>query len=100
MSDSGLPTGPTPATGTTPRRVFGIILLVLGILLTGFSGLCTVGMTIADLSDGSHGGGDVNLSGIQYIFGGPFIVIGALMWWGGWALSRKKRPPEGPKDAE
>ena len=62
----------------------------LGIALTTLSGLCTMGMTIADLSDSGHHGGDINLSGIQYIFGLPFILIGALIWWGGWALRRKK----------
>jgi hypothetical protein len=101
MSDPSAAGGPPPATGNTPGRVFGIILLVVGILLTGFSGLCTVGITIADLSQPGHGGGDINLSGIQFIVGGPFILIGALMCWGGWAMSRKKKPPtEAPKDVE
>jgi hypothetical protein len=63
--------------------------MLWGIALTLLSGLCTVGMTIADLSDTGHHGGDINLSGIQYIFGAPFIVIGALIWWGGSALRRK-----------
>ena len=53
------------------------------------SGLCTMGMTIADLSDSGHHGGDIDLSGIQYIVGAPFILIGALIWWGGSALRRK-----------
>jgi hypothetical protein len=57
--------------------------------LTAFSGLCTVGMTIADFSDSDHHGGDINLSGIQYIIGAPFIVVGAFIWLGGWALRRK-----------
>jgi hypothetical protein len=76
----------------------GIAIMVLGIILTAFSGICTVGMTIGDLSSGGGGGGDLNLSGVQYVVGGPFILIGALMWWGGWALSRAKRPspPGGP----
>jgi hypothetical protein len=65
--------------------------MILGIALTTLSGLCTMGMTIADLSDSGGHGGDINLSGIQYIFGAPFILIGALIWWGGWALGRKNR---------
>ncbi len=65
--------------------------MVLGIGLTMLSGLCTVGMTIADLSAEGHHGGDVNLTGIQYVLGAPFIVIGALIWWGGWAVGRKGR---------
>jgi hypothetical protein len=65
--------------------------MLLGIALTTLSGLSTMGMTIADLSNSGHHGGDINLSGIQYIFGLPFVVIGALIWWGGWALGRKYR---------
>ena len=34
--------------------------------------------------------------GVQYVVGGPFILIGALMWWGGRVLSRRKRPPDPP----
>jgi hypothetical protein len=88
------------ASGSTARRVFGIILLVLGIGMTLVSGLCTAGMTIADLTSGG-GGGEINLSGIQFIVGGPFIVIGALMWWGGHRLAKPKKrmdanPASGP----
>jgi hypothetical protein len=74
----------------------GLMVMIFGIALTMLSGLCTMGMTIADLSDGSHHGGDVNLSGIQYIFGLPFVVVGALIWWGGWALRRKHRSAAPP----
>lgn len=78
------------------------MVMMLGIALTMLSGLCTIGMTIADLSDSGHHGGDVNLSGIQYIVGLPFVVAGALIWWGGWALRRKHRgatpPPAPPPD--
>jgi hypothetical protein len=71
--------------------------MILGIILTAFSGLCTAGMTIQFASEGG-GGGDINLSGVQYVVGGPFILIGALMWWGGWALSKAKpnHPGSGP----
>jgi len=48
------------------------------------------------LSDSGHHGGDVNLSGIQYILGLPFVVVGALIWWGGWALRRKYRSAAPP----
>ena len=47
--------------------------MIFGVGLTMLSGLCTMGMTIADLSDSGHHGGEINLSGIQYIFGAPFI---------------------------
>ena len=81
------------ASGSTARRVFGIILLVLGVGMTLVSGLCTAGMTIADLtSSGGGGGGEINLTGVQFIVGGPFILIGALMWWGGHRLAKAKKP--------
>jgi len=71
--------------------------MLFGIALTLLSGLCTFGMTIADLSDSGHHGGEINLTGIQFIVGAPFIVIGTLIWWGGWALRRKasSRPGAG-----
>ena len=64
--------------------------MIIGIIMTAFSGICTAGMTIGDLTGGGGGGGDLNLSGVQFVVGGPFILIGALMWWGGWALSKAK----------
>src|SRR5207245_2615503 len=80
---------PQPVLASGWQRGCGQIIMLWGIALTLLSGLCTVGMTIADLSDSGHHGGDINLSGIQYIFGAPFIVIGALIWRGGSALRRK-----------
>ena len=60
-------------------------MMLFGIALT----LLSFGMTIADLSDGEYHGAEINLSGVQFIVGTPFIVIGTLIWWGGWALRRK-----------
>jgi hypothetical protein len=81
--------GPQPVLASGWQRGCGQIIMLFGIMLTLFSGLCTMGMTIADLSDNGHHSGDINLSGIQYIVGTPFIVLGALIWWGGSALRRK-----------
>ena len=79
-----------PAQPSSGRRVFGIILMLLGIAMTVISGLCTGAFMVGDIVDGGRGGGgDVNLSGIEFIIGGPFILVGALMWWGG---ARLKRP--------
>ena len=89
------PPGPVPVLAPTWKRGCGLTIMILGIILTAFSGLCTAGMTISDISSGGGGGGDVNLSGVQYVVGGPFILIGALMWWGGWALSKAKPTPPG-----
>jgi hypothetical protein len=85
------PSQPLLATGW--QRGCGLTIMILGIVMTSLSGLCTGAMTIADLSSGSHGGGDVNLTGIQFVVGGPFIILGGLMWLGGWALSRKRQAP-------
>jgi hypothetical protein len=82
---------PQPLLASGWQRGCGQIIMIAGIGLTMLSGLCTMGMTIADLNDSGHHGGDVNLSGIQYIFGLPFVLIGALIWWGGWALRRRNR---------
>jgi hypothetical protein len=78
------------------RRGCGLTIMIIGIIMTVLSGLCTAGMTIGDLTSGGGGGGELNLSGVQFIVGGPFILIGALMWWGGHALSRAKPPPGSP----
>jgi hypothetical protein len=80
---------PQPVLASGWQRGCGQMIMIFGTGLTMLSGLCTMGMTIADLSDSGHHGGEINLSGIQYIFGVPFIVIGALIWWGGSALRRK-----------
>jgi hypothetical protein len=80
---------PQPLLASGWRRGCGQMIMIFGIGLTMLSGLCTMGMTIADLSDSGHHGGDIDLRGIQYIMGAPFILIGALIWWGGSALRRK-----------
>jgi len=63
--------------------------MLLGIALTVGSGLCTTVFMVNDMT--SSGGGEINLSGVEFIVGGPFILVGALMWWGGARL--KRRPP-------
>ena len=101
MADPSQPPQPLLAAGW--KRGCGLMIMIIGIGLTMLSGLCTLGMTIADLSDTGHHGGDLNLRGIQYIVGLPFVVIGALIWWGGWALGRKPRvaaTPAGPRDTD
>jgi hypothetical protein len=84
------PSTPSPASG---RRIFGIIVMLLGIGMTVVSGLCTTVFMLNDMTS-SGGGGDIDLSGIEFIIGGPFILVGALLWWGG---ARLKRPRPGPK---
>ncbi|HYV90015.1 MAG TPA: hypothetical protein VFA91_15675 [Candidatus Polarisedimenticolia bacterium] len=95
MSEPGAapPPPPPPVPALPPpigaKRVIGIIIMLLGIALTVGSGLCTTVFMVNDMT--SSGGGEINLSGVEFIVGGPFILIGALMWWGGARL--KRRPP-------
>ena len=99
-ADGPPPQGP-PVLAPTWKRGCGLTIMIIGIIVTAFSGICTAGMTIGDMTGGGGGGGgDLNLSGIQFVVGGPFILIGALLWWGGWALSKAKpsgsATPPGP----
>lgn len=94
---SSSPVAPPPQPSSA-RRIFGIIVMLLGIAMTVISGLCTTAFMVGDMTAGSGGGGDINLSGIEFIVGGPFILIGALMWWGGARLKRPRaNPPPDPK---
>jgi hypothetical protein len=89
-----VPQPPLLASPPSGRRIFGIIVMLLGIGMTVVSGLCTTAFMVGDMT--GSGGGEINLSGIEFIIGGPFILIGALMWWGG---ARLKRPrPSPPPD--
>jgi len=82
------------------KRGCGLTIMIFGIILTAFSGICTAGMTIGDMTNGGGGGGGLDLTGVQYAVGGPFILIGAVMWLGGWVLSKAKpsggATPPGP----
>ena len=69
------------------------MLMISGILLVAGAGLCT---TVVAVSDG--GGPELRIdAATALVFGGPFILVGALMGWGGWALRRRKtaQPPPG-----
>lgn len=74
---------------TTPqssagRRILGGILLAIGVLLVVLSGLCTAGFIVMGVVEG-----DVAMAiTTGPVFGGPFILVGALLWWGGRALRR------------
>lgn len=76
------------------RRIIGMILLTLGVLLTIGSGACTglflIGFALDDGGSPEFSGGGLLLAPL--VIGGPFILIGALMWWGG-AKLRSTLPP-------
>ncbi len=83
------------APASSARYVVGSVVFILGLLLTAGSGLCTGVLMFTFALDGNTGpelSGD-GLFMIPLVFGGPFILIGALMWWGGRALRGGKPPP-------
>jgi hypothetical protein len=66
------------------RRIFGGILLVIGVLLVVISGLCTAAFIVMGMAEG-----DVAMAVTTGpVFGGPFILVGALLWWGGKSLRK------------
>lgn len=66
-------------------RVFGVLLVVLGIATAGLAGLCTTAVVL-DPGGGPELG---DLTGAALVIGGPFILIGLLLWWGGVRAFRK-----------
>lgn len=79
-SDKPPPSPPAPPRSPV-RAFFGIVLMVLGILLVGSAGLCSLTFLVNDHSSDTFG--------LALMFGGPFIAIGALLIWGGRALRRR-----------
>lgn len=78
-SDKPPPSPPAPSRSPV-RAFFGVVLMVLGILLVGSAGLCSLAFLVNDHASDSFG--------LALMFGGPFIAIGALLIWGGRALRR------------
>lgn len=98
-SRAGGSRGAAPGAG---RQIVAILLLVLGAVLTILSGACTGLFFVGFLIDSSTGpelsGADLWMAPL--VVGGPFILVGALMWWGGAKLRRNSAssPPESPKN--
>jgi len=78
-SDKLPPSPPVPPPSPV-RAFFGIVLMILGILLVGSAGLCSLAFIVNDHSSDTFG--------LALMFGGPFIAVGALLIWGGRALRR------------
>ena len=73
------------------KRLFGGILLAIGILIAGASGLCS----LAVLVSGDFGSGaDLDALGIVAIVGGVPMVVGILIAFGGRSLLRSAREDE------
>jgi hypothetical protein len=70
-----------PARPWSPvRAFFGVVLMILGILLVGGAGLCSLFFIAND-----HAADTLTLA---LTFGGPFIAVGAILIWGGRSLRR------------
>jgi hypothetical protein len=73
-------------------KVFGVILMVIGFLLLGAAGLCTVIFGGMILSEGS------SLSDMVLILGysGVPMIAGGVLAWGGYAMWRSSSAPPPP----
>lgn len=75
------------------NRLFGGLLLAVGILLMTVSGLCSAAVIVAGLSDAVK---EPDLFIYPLIFGGIPLAIGfGLFKWGGWLLRQDE--PAAPK---
>jgi hypothetical protein len=75
------------------RQLFGGLLLALGILIAGLSGLCTLLIVGTSLVDGSSGGEDYGIGMMALVIGGVPFVVGLGMFFAGRALLRSPSPP-------
>jgi hypothetical protein len=69
------------------KMLLGGILLAVGILIAGVSGLCSLAVLVGS-------GGEFSGSGmlpVVLLFGGIPFAIGAGLGYGGWALLRQAR---------
>ena len=73
------------AEGGLLTRFFSGLLVVVGVLMAGLAGLCTMAFL-----GFPGGGGDKGLVPLVLVFGGPPIVIGLAMVWAGVWLWRRR----------
>ena len=76
-----------PSSRVFLRRFFGGLLIVVGVLMAGLAGLCT--MAFLGMPGGINGPGDEGMVTLVLVLGVPPIVIGAAMVWAGVFLWRK-----------
>ena len=71
------------------KGLFGGILMAVGILIAGASGLCSLVFLFSFM--GSGGGGEFGGAGVVLLFGTPPILLGIGMFLGGRTLVRSAR---------
>lgn len=67
------------------KELFGGILMGIGIIIAGASGLCSLMVLLGD------GFRTLSMLGAVLMFGGPPIALGVGMFYGGRALIRQAR---------
>ena len=72
------------------KKLFGGLLLAVGILIAGGSGLCSLSILFMD----GVGHIDAEMLGIVALVGGIPLVVGVAIAFGGWALIRSARQDE------
>jgi len=68
------------------KRFFGGLLLAIGILIAGASGLCTIVFDIMALSETRSAEGLSFVVMSLFVGGIPFVVGLGLIFWGRWLL--------------
>ena len=77
-------------------KLIGGILLAIGILIAGLSGLCTFAVIFGGLAGDSGGGSDIFI--LPLIFGGPPFAVGAALFLLGRAIIRRAKADEAPRE--
>ena len=68
------------------KRFFGGLLLAIGIMIAGASGLCTIVFDIMALSEARSAEG-LSFIALSLLVGGiPFVIGLGLFFWGRWLL--------------
>lgn len=68
------------------RRLFGGILLAVGVLLAGACGICSLAVLLSGPSGSSPDG---SMLGLVLLFGGPPVALGIMMIVGGLRMVRQ-----------
>jgi hypothetical protein len=84
------------------KQLLGGILIAVGILIAGASGLCSLYMVFASdtFRDGGGMGEMLSMVPLILLFGGPPFAIGVAIAFGGRSLIRQARREREPTDGD
>jgi hypothetical protein len=77
------------------KTLFGGILLAIGILIAGASGLCSLAVLF-----GGGFGGNAGILPLVLVIGGIPFAVGAALGFGGWSLIRQARRERQVEDSD